>query len=519
MEGVNRSDTIRRAAAGSAWAIGLVVVLGGAMFPLRSHLNAATTALVLVVPVVIGVVRGGFAAGIVATTCGFFVYDFVFIRPYYTLNIGVAENWAAVGVYVVVMVVVARVVAQVNLARAEAQRRAVELRRLFDLSELAVRETPLPELLDTIVTTVRQAFDVEGAALLLPVDGRLSLMASAGAPLSQLELDRLAAAVPEPVSLEASGARTGGERGVVVRGGMQVIALNASDQAIGLLALRGLPAGREQLELLRAFANHLALAIERDQLRDQAVRARLLEEVDRLRRSLVSAVSHDLRTPLATIKVSTSTLLDPEATLSSEDARELVGLVDAQADRLERLVANLLDMTRIQSGTLELRRKAVSVGGLLDEAASVLGSSTELSRLVRDVAPDLPSVEVDEVLIRQVLANLIDNALRYAPASSAVTVSARTRPDGRVEVAVSDRGPGVGIEEQISIFQMVNRRESGGRGGLGLAIAKAFVEAHGEQIWVESPSGADAGAGAGGESGGGARFAFSLPAAVPARVA
>src|SRR6202023_1598867 len=108
----------------------------------------------------------------------------------------------------------------------------------------------------------------------------------------------------------------------------------------------------EDHELLRAFANHLALALERTQLREQAVRAELLEEIDRLRRSLVGAVSHDLRTPLATIKVSTSTLLDPEATVDSVASHELLGLIDMQADRLDRLVTNLLDMTRIQSGAL-----------------------------------------------------------------------------------------------------------------------------------------------------------------------
>ncbi len=462
------------------------------MLPLRSHLSVATTALVLVVPVVVGVAVGGFVPGIVATATGFFVYDIVFIPPYYTLAVGAAQNWAALGVYAVVMVVVAQVVARLNAARAEAQLHAVQVRRLFDLSELLVRESSVPELLETIVTAVREAFTLDGAGLLLPVGEHLQLVASAGMPLSELELHQLSADARTPVSVESA---------VVQRGAVQVVALATSGLPIGLLALRGLPGTRKDHDLLRAFANHLALALERAELREQAVRAQLLEEVDRLRRSLIGAVSHDLRTPLATIKVSTSTLLDPDAPVSRNDAHELVGLIDVQVGRLDRLVSNLLDMTRIQSGALELRRRPTAVVELVDEALSVLGPSPELERVGWQAPMDLPLVDVDHVLICQVLANLIDNATRYAPEDTPVTISASRAPGGVVEVAVTDRGQGVPADERASVFQMFNRREAGGRGGLGLAIARAFVEAHGQQIWVEDTSH------------GGARFVFTLPGA------
>jgi two-component system sensor histidine kinase KdpD len=454
-------------------------------------MSVATAALVLVVPVVVGVAIGGIAAGIVGTVAGFVAFDVLFVPPYYTLSVGPTQDWVALGVYVVVTVVVAQVVARLDLARTEAQRRAEEVRRLFDLSELLVREAPGSEVLDTIVTSARQAFDLDGAALLLPAGLGLELVASDGVPLSTDELQQLSAQAGMPVSLGA--ART-------EHGGVQAVVLVASGQAIGLLALRGLGGSREERELLQAFANHLALALERSRLRDQAVRAQLLEQIDQLRRSLVGAVSHDLRTPLATIKVSTSTLLDPHAAVSTEDAAELIGLIDLQADRLNRLVSNLLDMTRIQSGVLELRTQPISVPELVDEALSVLGQSEDVSRVHWEPNGALPLVEVDHVLICQVLANLIDNATRYAPGETPVTVSA-THDSGRsVQVAVTDRGPGVPPDEQATIFQMFNQRQAGGRGGLGLAIAKAFVEAHGEHIWVD------------GENGQGARFVFTLPA-------
>jgi len=174
-----------------------------------------------------------------------------------------------------------------------------------------------------------------------------------------------------------------------------------------------------------------------------------------------------------------------------------------QADRLDRLVANLLDMTRIQSGALELRRRPAAVADLVEEALTVLGPSSEADRVEWRPSAGLPLVDVDHVLICQVLANLIDNATRYSPAGTPVTVSAAKAAGGWVEVAVADRGPGVPVAERTSIFRMMNRREAGGRGGLGLAIAEAFVDVHGQRIWVESN----------GEAG--ARFVFTLPAVEP----
>lgn len=482
----------RQIALGTAWSIILVFGLGAAMLPLRGHLSVATTALVLVVPVVVGVATGGLVAGIIATAAGFLVYDFVFIPPYYTLSVGQAQNWTALAVYVVVMFIVAQVVARLDLTKAEANRRATEVRRLFDLSELLVRESGAAELLDTIVTTVSQAFDLDGAALLLPIEGRLALAASAGIALSEQELSEISAATQVPVRLGTAWMESEG---------VQVVPLSPSGQPIGLLVLRGLTSGRKDQDLLRAFANHLALALERSQLREQALRAQLLEEIDRLRRSLVGAVSHDLRTPLATIKVSTSALLDLDAPIAGPDARELVGLIDVQTDRLDRLVSNLLDMTRIQSGALEVRCQPTTLSELLDEALEVLGPSEEFQSVIFTPQEDLPFVNVDHVLTCQVIANLIDNAIRYSPAGAPVIVSAERASNDTIEVSVSDKGPGIPEAERASIFHMFNRREAGGRGGLGLAIAWAFIDAHKERIWVRE------------KNGGGSCFVFTLPIA------
>ena len=175
------------------------------MLPLRSHLSVATAALVLVVPVVAGVVVGGLGAGVASVAAGFLVYDFVFIPPYYTLTVGAAQNWVALGVYVVVMLLVAQVVAHLESARREAQQRAAETQRLFELSELLVKDRSVEDLLETIVTAVRTVFDVPGVALLLPVDGRLAIAASAGETIAPEELHQLDPESGIPVSVGTSG--------------------------------------------------------------------------------------------------------------------------------------------------------------------------------------------------------------------------------------------------------------------------------------------------------------------------
>lgn len=480
---------VRQRLAGSLLSIGLVAVLGAAMLPLRSHLSVATTGLVLVVPVVIGVALGGFVSGVVAVTAGFVVYDVVFIPPYYTLTVGTAENWVALVVYVVVMLVVARVVADMNSARFEAQLRATETRRIFDLSDLLVGEGSVAELFETIVTVVMRAFDVPGVALLVPAGERLSVVASAGDPPSAQELRQLSGS-----GLPMSVGTTAGPPDQI-----RAVALSSSGRPVGILALRGMPASSSERELLRAFANHAAVALERVQLREQATRAGLLEEVDRLRRALVGAVSHDLRTPLATIKVSATNLLDRDVRFSFEDTQELLGLIDTQADRLDRLVSNLLDMTRIQAGALEVRREPVQVADLVDDAVASLGAAAVPDRIRWDPPADLPAVEVDHVLVRQALANLIENALRHGPESTPIAIDAARRGPATVEVSVMDKGAGVSAEDRDTIFEMFSRNEAGGRAGLGLAIAKSFLEAHGERLWLEDAPGW------------GARFVFTLP--------
>ncbi len=474
---------------GSFVGVASAVALGALLLPLRSHLSVSTTALVLVIPVVVGAVIGGFTAGAASVAAGFFVYDYAFVPPYQTLSVRSTQNWAALIVYVIVMLVVARVVDVLGRTRSEASRGREVMRKVSEVSELLVGDRPVIDLLDTIVTSAQTLFEAPGVSLLELEGGRLVVVASAGEPLTGEELRQLDPHSGLPVRV---GTTPGSSRD------LRAVALSSSGRAMGILAMRGGPVAETDRDVLNTFANDAALALERAQLREQALRSKLLEESDRFRRGLLGAVSHDLRTPLATIKVASSTLSNRGTFLSPDDAAELHRLIEIESDRLTRLVTNLLDMTRIEAGVLALHQVTTPVAELVKEALGALGSTLDEQRVEVVVPDSLPDVNVDQVLIGQVLVNLLDNAARHAPPHSVITVVGEDRGDA-VVLAVADQGPGVPPADRDTVFDRFTQLSTSGRAGLGLTIVKTFVEAHGEHVWYEEvPEG-------------GARFAFSLP--------
>ncbi|HYB17132.1 MAG TPA: ATP-binding protein [Streptosporangiaceae bacterium] len=482
---------MKRTVLGTAAALASMAALTAVMLPFRGSLSIATTALILVVPVVIGVVTGGFAAGVISVVAGFLVYDFFFIPPYLTLWVGEAQNWAALGVYVAVMLPVAKVVAGMNTARAKELRQGKELRQLFELSDLLVEDKPLDVLLSVIVTALADVTGSRQVALFLPADGRLELVRSAGEPLSA---EQLADVLPAP------GTPTDHSR---EQSGLLALALTASGRPVGLLALSADAAARHEREPLLLFANQIALAVERAQLREQALRTRVNEEMARLAKTLVAAVSHDLRAPLASIKASSSTLADAELDLSPEARQNLAVLIDAQADRLAELVQNLLDMSRIQAGVLQPRSTVTTLSKLTSAVVADPPPAWSAHEVQVTLPDDLPPIDVDLVLMSRVLTNLVDNAVRHSPSGAPVLIRAAAVTPDTIELSVTDHGPGVDASRRDEIFGLFARRQDDAGAGLGLTIAKTFVEAHGQRIWVEDAPG------------GGARFCLTLPVAAP----
>ena len=488
---------MKRSVIGTVAALASMALLTAAMLPLRSYLSIATTALILVVPVVIGVVIGGVRAGVLSVTAGFLTYVFFFIPPYLTWRVGALQNWAAVGVYALVMLPVARVVAGMNAARAKERRQSRKIRQLFELSDLLVEDKPLDVLLSVIVTTLADVFGARQVAIVLPGDtGAAEIAATAGAPLTPGQLQQVLAADGAPAGPDAQPQPR-------AAGDLFVLALTAAGRPVGLLVLSGDAAQRHEREPLLLFANQVALAVERVQLREQALRTRLTGEMERLAKTLVAAAAHDLRAPLASIKGSSSTLADDSLDLTPENRLDLAKMIDVQADRLADLVQNLLDTSRFQAGVLKPRSSVVSLADLVTAVVSDLVPERRGHLAEVALPADLPLIDVDVVLISRVLTNLLENALRHNPKGMPITISARPAGNGTVELSVTDHGPGIDPARRSQIFGMLARREGDVGAGLGLAIARTFVEAHGQRIWAgEAP-------------GGGARFSFTLPVAAP----
>jgi two-component system sensor histidine kinase KdpD len=244
----------------------------------------------------------------------------------------------------------------------------------------------------------------------------------------------------------------------------------------------------------------MAAAVERVLLGEEAQRAQVMVETERMRNAVLSAVSHDLRTPLATITGVTSSLLEQKQERDPASRRELIQSVYDEATRMDRLVNNLLYMTRLEAGALQVHKEWLPldevVGAALVRLEDRLGGRTIKTQL----SPDLSLVPLDGVLIEQVLMNLLDNALKYAPMNTPIELSARAS-DGEVTIEVADRGAGVPPGDEQRIFDKFYRAApSETRGvGLGLTICRGIVEAHGGRIWAEN------------RPDGGARFRFTLP--------
>ncbi len=500
-----RSATHRRAGVGIILALATQGALLAILVPFRSHLSIATAALAFVIPVVVGVVAGGFAPGALASVVGFVLYDVFFLPPYGTLTVHDAANWWALVVYLVVTLLVAQVVTNLNAARDEARRREQDAGRLFELSQALIGDFTLSELLDHIATTVQTVFSPRWTALLLPVEP--SALAPDGPELFVAARDGQAISAEEMTSLTSNVGQT---RSLGLAGGEAAsriaVALVASNRPVGLLVLQEVRFARQDRALLGTFANQAALAVERARLLDQVMRTRLLEEIDRWRGAMMGAVSHDLRTPLASIKTAVSSLRQNGEGLSEMDQADLLELIEQQSDRLARLVTNLLDMTRIESGALAVRPALIPLDEVVAEAMAAVDSLVPRSSVHLEPATGLPLLAIDHVLIGQVLANLLENAARQSSPDRSICIGARVVGDPAipfVEISVTDEGPGIASEERERVFEMFSQNSGGGRAGLGLAIAKAFVEAHGGTIWIDPATTH------------GARFLFTVPAAAP----
>jgi two-component system sensor histidine kinase KdpD len=509
LAGMQATRPGRRSVRGSRTGLGYGIAVAGTLLAtvglllVRGQVSTTNVVLVYLIVVVTAAAVGGRGPGVVAAVLGFLAFDLLFIPPYYHLVAHDKQNYLSLGVYLLIALVVSALVAAREQRRIQAERREQEAQTLYELSSSLVTQGGLGQMLASVARTVRALFDLAGCAIVLRAEDGSARIAAADGDVPE-GLRRAAGGADvlvDPPAEELAPA------GPLVPGQSMTLPLGGPSRAVGaLVVVAGGPGaatfGETEQRLLATFANQAALAVHKAEQDEQNARTRALEATDRLRTALLNSVSHDLRTPLASVMASVASLLDPEVRWPEDQRHEFLCTIDREAGRLNHLVANLLDMSRIEAGAVDPK--------LVDTWLSeVVGPVVRRARAVPsrqvidiDVPESLPSVLVDPVRLDQVLTNLLDNARRYAGNGLIKVVGRHVGSD--VELRVMDHGPGIPVAERERIFSQFYRMERTGQPGngtgLGLSICRGLVEAMGGRLWAETAPG------------GGAAFVIRLPA-------
>lgn len=462
-------------------------------------LEPTNLVMIFLAAVVIGAVSLGRGPAIVASALSVLVFDFFFVPPYLTFTVSDTQYiFTFIGLFVVGLVI-SSLAARAREQAEAAQQRAAETSELFELSRDLAAAATLDELVRALLGHVEQTFGRE-ALVLLPEDQVLRPRAAS----PNLHLDDNERAVADWVFRH--GEPAGRNTHTLTAARLRYLPLKTARGMVGVLGVKG-PAeaeqhlSPEQRRLMESFASQGALAIERAQLSDAAQQAQVLQATEKLQTALLNAVSHDLRTPLVSITGALSTLQDEQVQLDERARRTLVENASDEAARLNRLVGNLLDMTRLESGAYRLKREPCEVQDVIGAALDQL-SDRLAERIVQiNVDHNLPLVALDFVPMTQVLVNLIDNALKYAPPNQPIEIHARLA-ETRLQISVADYGPGLPPQDLAKVFDKfyrAQRPDNVSGSGLGLSICKGIVEAHGGTIRAEN------------RPGGGAVFEIELP--------
>jgi two-component system sensor histidine kinase KdpD len=441
---------LRRLLAGLVTGAALIALVSGAIYLLRDHVPVLGLAVLYLLAVIPVAVVWGLVAGVVVSVASMLVFNFFFLPPVHTLRLQESSHWFALGVFVVTAIVVSELAAR-------SRRRANESALLAEIAASLLEHDDLAPELERIAAEAAQALQVEQATITVG--------------------DATPTAEGERQPLFADGRRVGT---IVLKGPRQS----------GAAARR---------RLLPALASLLGVAIDRERLANEALEAETLRRSDAVKTAVLRSVSHDLRSPLMAILTSASALARSDLELDQDDQRELVATILNEADRLDRVISNLLDLSRLEAGAAEPRPEVWPVDELVAQAIGQLGDAG--GRIEVELPEESPAVRVDAQQIERVLVNLFENALKYSPEPAPVRVQLAEAAD-RVLVRVVDHGPGVSPDDRQRIFEPFQRGGDGARGaGLGLAIARGFAEANNARVWAESRPGQ------------GATFVVALPSA------
>ncbi|MFI7701599.1 DUF4118 domain-containing protein [Nonomuraea sp. NPDC049480] len=455
--------TRKRRLTGWVVAVAGLPLLAAALAPFRDAVSL-TSEILLFLCLVVGVALiGGMWPAITAAVGGFLLLNWFFTPPLGRLAVAEPENLLALVVFVLVAAAVSTIVDLAARRTREAARARADAEVLSTLAGHVLRgEAALPSLLGRL----RETFALDSVTL----------------------LERLDEPTPDDISEPAAW------RIIATSGAAPCTAPSKADTDVAIddrlvLAAQGRLLDASDRGVLEAFAAEAAVALRQERLQEEAELAKPLAEADKMRTALLAAVSHDLRTPLAAAKAAVESLRSHDVTWTTEDRNELLATADESLDRLDRLVENLLDMSRLQAGVLGLALQPVALEEIVPHAVDDLGPLRD--HVEGDISFDLPEIIADPALLERVLVNLMTNAVRHSPADQTVLVTASTHDDV-VEIRVIDRGPGIPAEAHERVFQPFQRlgdRHNGTGVGLGLALSRGLTEAMGGTLEPEETPG------------------------------
>jgi two-component system, OmpR family, sensor histidine kinase KdpD len=510
----SRPAALGRAAKASQWvrrvganeyvsSVGIIAITTAIGLVLRSRLQITDVAMLFLLAVVVVAYRHHRGPALLACVLSIVAFDFGFVPPYYTLDVHDAAYFLTFGVMLVVALVMTQLTTHIRGQAEDAREREQRTSALFALSREFATVENLAGQMAIAERHIGQAVRGEASAVLQQNRGESSAQ---GWPDDGV-FDSVAVRVAASWAYEY-GESAGWGTAQCAEAEALVIPLKSSSRTMGVVTIR--PASPERIlsaaerRTMEALAGQAATALERTLLAQGHEQARIEVESERLRTALLSSLSHDLRTPLGSIEGAASSLLQESGVMSQEVQREMAETILEESRRMTRLVTNLLDMVRVETGDLAVHKEwqplEEALGVTLLRLEERLAKHTVETRLPQD----LPLVPIDELLIEQVFINLLENAAKYTGAGTTISVSAWQERDA-VVVEVADTGGGIPQGDEEAVFRKFHRVSGAdqagpaGGSGLGLTICRGIVAAHGGRIWLERGAGV------------GAAFRFTLP--------
>jgi two-component system sensor histidine kinase KdpD len=509
--GISTEKSGKRRWPGYAWGLAATAICTGVCWAIQAWFDLPNLIMVYLLGAVLIASRFGRGPAVMVAVTNVVALDYFFVPPLFSFAVSDSQYLLTFGVMLGMAVIIGNLTASVRLQARVAGHRERRTALLYAMSRELAATRGEENIARIAVRHTSEVFGAQVAVLLPDENGVMTLPRGAGEPGSLHGADIGVA------QLVMDNGRMAGLGTDTLPGGDTIyLPLNSAKAqrpdnvaklptVLGVLAV--LPANSrrvllpEQLHLLETFAGQIAIALERAHLADQAQSAEVDAGNERVRSSLLSAISHDLRTPLAVIAGSASSLADADSGLDASRRREMALAIYQQAEQMAQLVTNILDMTRFEAGKPTLNRQWHPLEEIVGAVLHRLESRLSRRKVHVDLPEDLPLAWIDGVLIEQVFANLLENALKYTPETTPVEIAA-TATTERITVSVIDSGPGVRPGDESRVFEKFYRASAEGAvsgAGLGLTICRAIVEAHGGDIWVEN------------RLAGGAMFCFTLP--------